>query len=276
LTTIVETNQIGGVVKTFSVPTQNITVANSSLMDGNATVNILAYTFPLLENAIMVVTVSLYPNQSPRTLNNQQVTIPKYGIVYAVPIQNSTFDQVQNQLTLTLSYQQNTFVSPVVSVNNNSTSDNLQWLNLQVNHTSLYATYLQSGVADDVATYVQFTYNNLTTNNANSDTNVMMYTVSITLPHFWEYSEFAIVYSVAHENVNSSNVVSGSGGKTKWYKSELFIILVSVLGGVAVIAVIAIVIVIVVKKETSSSALNPFYAPHSSNKVEMKKINKLK
>jgi hypothetical protein len=73
----------------------------------------------------------------------------------------------------------------------------------------MYAMYLQTGIVDDVTTDVQFMYNgnsvsintnvtNNTTNVNNSTTHgtnssnitngVTTYSVSITLPHFWEYS----------------------------------------------------------------------------------------
>jgi len=154
-------------------------------------------------------------------LGNQSFVVPKNGIVYSIAIQNWPFDRIENQLTVTLLAQQNANSDiPTISTNANSETTNLRWLNLQVSETSLYATFQQTGIVDDTTTYVKY-----------ACVNNSAYEVSVTLPHFWEYSEFAVVYAIAQENVSSE-----AESSRPWYKSIVFIAVLSSVGGALLIA----------------------------------------
>jgi len=242
--TIIETNQTGNIIKNISIPTQNLTTSNtSSLLSQNiSAANLINYTLPLLDSATLSISLSLLPNPQTVIIADRSVDVNQNSLVWLIGIQDWPFEQIENQLTLTLSSQYNSTeaITPIISLNANSTENNLIWLNLQLDQISLYATFLQSGVVDDVNTNIKFSY----ISNSTCD-------VTATLPHFWDYSEFAVVYTVAQERY-SDNVKSGSG--IVWYKSILFIAIVSAVGGAIIIA--GVIAFVVIKKKQGFATVN--------------------
>jgi len=223
---VIETDQTGSMVKNFIVPVQNFTVGNTTVvLSDKSVVQVINITYPLTGNATLLITLSLYQNAGSANFDSLYANVSQNGMQYSIEVRNWPFEQLQNQLTLVLVGSSSS--KPAVTTSAPVAGTNLQWVNLQVNQTSLYAKFLQSGVVDDVGSFVQYS--------AVNNTDGIM-EVHATLPHFWEYAEIGAIYYVTQQQDASSS-------SEMWYKSVTFIATISAVGGAVLLGAVVLIIV---------------------------------